>query len=119
MKNKPLDNDYKRASAWLAEQNKNIQTNISDSEIIIKNFFDVVNNKTGIKPTGNIKSLSKMVQSVTELEEDGILEKNEAKVLIEFVVQKFIESKFDKILEGLQIDNDYNWFVAASRYLKN
>ncbi len=119
MKNKSLDKDHKPASAWLAEQNRNIKTNISDSEIIIKNFFDAVNSKTDIKPTGNITSLSRMVQSVTELEQDGILEKNEAKVLLEFVVQKFIESKFDKFLEGLQIDNDYRLFVASSNYFKN
>ena len=120
VKNKSLDSNQRCASKWLSEKDISIQNNnISDPELIIKNFFDVVNNKKPVKSIGKLKSLSKMIQSVTELEEEGILEKNEAKVLVEFVVQKFIEAKFDKILEGLQINNNYNWFVAASKYSKN
>jgi hypothetical protein len=118
MKNGSRNKKRKKMADWVAPEFPNANKNFIGSEIIIKNFFDVINNRPPEESTGKIHSLVKMIQSVTELEKDGILDKSESKVLVEFVVQKFIESKFDKILEELQVDNDYNWFVAASKYSK-
>ena len=119
VKIKSLGNDQKRSSTASPNNHINTEETPYNSELIIKNFLDVINNKTTVKPTGKVKSLSKLVRSVTDLEEEGILDENEAHVLVEFVVQKFIESKFDKILDGLSVDNDYNWFVASSKYIRN
>ena len=56
-----------------------------------------------------------MISSVTELEKDGILNDKEANILVEFVVSKFVESRIDKALNSLNINNDFNWFIASSK----
>lgn len=95
--------------------NENNENEAINSRLIIKNFFDAVSNKTDIEQASKLQSLTKMVSSVVELEKDGVLDKKEANLLVEFVVGKFVESKFDKIVDHLQLGNDSNWRIAYSK----
>ena len=86
-----------------------------DSKLIIKNFFDAVSNKHDTEKASKLQSLTKMVSSVVELEKEGVLDRKEANLLVEFVVGKFVESKFDRIIDNLQLEDDLSWFIASSK----
>jgi len=86
-----------------------------DSKLILKNFFDAVSNNNDNEKANKLSSLTKMISSVSELEKDGILNDKEASILVEFVVGKFVESRLDKALESLKINNNFNLFIASSK----
>ncbi len=62
--------------------------------------------------------LKRAISAIVETKDDNILEENEAKALIKFVLLRFVEKRFSRTLHTMLPSSGKRWFVKGYKAVK-
>ena len=63
-----------------------------------------------------LQLVARTVASITEAQESQILTKDEAEAVVQFILSKFIERRFNKTIHEVLNGPEQEWLLTASRY---